>query len=252
MVHAGVCDSRMWGPQWSPFSADRRTVRYDLRGFGDSARPSGPYSHAGDLVALLQELHLERVTLVGASVGGRVAMEVAVAHPELVDALVVVSAPLPGHEWSDQIRAFAAAEEQSLDGGDLEAAVEANLRMWVDGPRPAGAVDPAIRRLVGRMQRRALELQVPAGRSAPERLLMADVAGRLGQIAAPTLVLVGEHDVPDFQEIAARIAGEVPGARKLTIPGAAHLPSLERPAEFNREVLGFLARAVPDVPGRHS
>jgi pimeloyl-ACP methyl ester carboxylesterase len=61
--------------------------------------------------------------------------------------------------------------------------------------------------------------------------------------------MVGELDASDFRQIAARIAGEVPGARRLTMPGAAHLPSLERPAEFNRALLGFLAGTSP-VPGR--
>jgi 3-oxoadipate enol-lactonase len=75
LVHAGICDSRMWGPQWDAFPAAHRTVRYDLRGFGRSPLPPQPYSHGRDLIALLEQLRIERATLVGASLGGRVALE---------------------------------------------------------------------------------------------------------------------------------------------------------------------------------
>ncbi len=95
LIHAGVCDSRMWEPQWASFCRGHRMVRYRPARLGDSAPLTGPYSRADDLVALLRRLHLERVSLVGASVGGRAAIEVALAHPELVQALVVVGAPLP-------------------------------------------------------------------------------------------------------------------------------------------------------------
>lgn len=96
LVHAGICDSRMWDPQWDAFPAAHRTVRYDLRGFGHSPLPPEPYSHARDLVALLERLGIQQATLVGASLGGRVALEVAVTHPEVVDALILADAALPG------------------------------------------------------------------------------------------------------------------------------------------------------------
>jgi 3-oxoadipate enol-lactonase len=200
LIHAGICDSRMWDPQWEVFPAAHRTVRYDLRGFGRSPVPPQPYSHGRDLIALLEELGIQQATLVGASLGGRVALEVAVAHPEVVDALVVADAALPGFAWSDQVTAFGAEEDAAVERGDLDAAVGANLRMWVDGPRrPPSVVDPAVRELVRQMQRRAFELQVPVWQDAQEELLVSDVARRLSAVRAPTLVVVGEQDVSDFQ-----------------------------------------------------
>ena len=95
LVHAGICDSRMWDPQWDVFPAAHRTVRYDLRGFGRSPLLPQPYSHGRDLIALLEHRRIEQAALVGASLGGRVALEVAVAHPEVVDALVLADAALP-------------------------------------------------------------------------------------------------------------------------------------------------------------
>ena len=91
------------------------------------------------------------------------------------------------------------------------------------------------------MQRRAYELWLPvADAEDEEELLVEDVAGRLGEIDAPTLVLVGEEDVPDIQAIADKLAREIPGARFEKIANTAHVPSMERPDEFDRLVLGFL------------
>jgi pimeloyl-ACP methyl ester carboxylesterase len=243
LVHAGICDSRMWDPQWEAFPAAHRTVRYDLRGFGRSPLPPQPFSHGRDLVALLEQLRIERATLVGASLGGRVTLEVAVAQPEVVDALVLADAALPGFAWSDQLKAFWAEEDAALERGDLDAAVEANLRMWVDGPRrPPTMVASAVRERVGQMQHRAFELQLPVWEDAEEALLVPDVTRRLSAVRAPTLVVLGEEDVSDFHQIAAQLSREIPSAQHAVIPDAAHLPSLERPAAFNELVLRFLAR----------
>jgi pimeloyl-ACP methyl ester carboxylesterase len=130
-----------------------------------------------------------------------------------------------------------------LERGDLDAAVEVNLRMWVDGPRRSPAmVDSAVRESVRQMQRRAFELQVPVWQDAEEELLVPDLARRVSAVRAPTLVLVGGQDVSDFQQIAAQLSREIPSAQHAVIPNAAHLPSLERPAAFNELVLPFLAR----------
>lgn len=242
LVHSGICDSRMWDPQWGPFSAAYRTVRYDLRGYGRSPLPPGVFSHASDLVELLDRLGIERASLVAASFGGQVALEVAVAHPDRVDRLVLADARLPLDDWSDEIKAFGAEEDAALERDDLDAAVEVNLRMWVDGPQqPPGRVDPAVREQVGRMQRLAFELQVPMWDEADDEPLVPDLARRLHEVRAPTLAVAGELDVADFRRIAERLAREIPDARHAVVPGVAHLPSLERPAEFDRLALGFLA-----------
>src|SRR5712691_2913413 len=239
------------------FPREFRTLRYDMRGFGRSPLEPGTFSHARDLVELLEEQGIDLAALVGNSAGGRVALEVAVARPDLVDALVLVDAGLPGHAWSSAVRSFWEEEDAALERGDVEAAVEVNLRVWVDGlRRPSGAVAPDLRAFVGAMQRRAFELQLPLGDDATEEPLVPDVAERLGEIDAPTLVLVGEHDVPDFERIAERLAAEIPGARLAVIAGAAHLPALERPSEFDALVLPFLrqrgAAAAAPPPSRKS
>jgi pimeloyl-ACP methyl ester carboxylesterase len=242
LLHEGIADSRMWEPQWTTFPPRHRTVRYDMRGFGKTLLSPGSFSHARDLAGLLEELALGPAALVGVSLGGRVALEVAVARPELVSALVLVGAGLPGHEWTEETQAGWAEEDAALTRGDLDAAVEVNLRMWVDGPgRSAEDVDAGVRERIGVMQRRAFELQLPLGDEAEEDLFVPDLARRLPEIRVPTLIIVGEEDRPDMHAIADRLAASIPQARRALIPATAHVPSLERPGEFDRLVLEFLS-----------
>jgi len=244
LIHAGICDARMWDPQWETFPRSHRVVRYDLRGFGRSAIEPGRWSNARDLLGVLEQQDVRKASLVAVSMGGRVALEVAIARPDLVEALVLVGAGLPGHEWSAEMKAADEAEMAALTEGDLDAAVEVSLRTWVDGPRRRPEdVDPEVRALVGEMQRRAYELQMPVWETAEEEPLVGDLSERLGEVGAPTLVLVGEEDVPDMHEIAGRLERELPNASRASIADTAHVPSLERPREFDQLVLPFLQSA---------
>lgn len=241
LIHEGICDSRVWNPQWRTFPRSHRTIRCDLRGFGRTPLTTEPYSHARDVVALLDTLDVGPVALVGGSLGGRVALEVSVARPDLVERLVLVAAGLPDHRWSDVVRNYGEEEDAAVARGDLDAAVEANLRMWVDGPnRAPDEVDPDVRSFVGEMQRDALDLQVPVWEESEEELLVPDVGTRFVEIRVPVLVMVGSKDVSDMHEIADRLAAGISDARKSVIAGTAHVPSLEVPDDFDELVLPFL------------
>ncbi len=240
LLHAGVADSRMWDPQVEEFSKPRFVIRCDLRGFGRSAIAPGMFSHHEDVVALLRYLEIDRVEVIGASFGGAVALSLALAHPEMVTALVLVDPALGGYEFeSAEVQAFFAAEESALARGDPVAATELNLKMWVDGDRrDAGEVQGTVRELVREMQLN--NCSRPAVSDAIEIDLQPPAMDQLDRITVPTLVLVGEHDVAEFRHIAKLIAGKIPGARHEIIPGTAHLPSMEEPEQFNRIVLAFL------------
>ncbi len=240
LLHEGICDSRMWDRQWDTWTRSHRVLRFDFRGFGRSPIEPGPFASARDVIELLDRHGFERAALVGVSLGGRVALEVALAQPDRVSALVLVGSGLPGHDWSEGMKAAWGEEEAAFGAGDLDRAVEVCMRTWVDGPRRRPEdVEPDVRARVAEMQKRAYELQLPIEEDE-EELLVEDVAHRLGEIAVPTLVLVGEEDQPDIKAIADRLASEIPGARRETIANTAHVPSMERPEEFDRLVLGFL------------
>ena len=241
LIHEGIADSRMWEPQWVTWSKRFRRVRFDMRGFGQSPPMVGTFSLAGDLVALLESLELGPAALIGVSLGGGVAMETAIARPDLVSRLVVVAPGLRGFDMSDETKAGWEEEEAALERGDVDAAVEVNMRMWVDGPsRSPDEVDPEVRSKVAEMQRRAIEIYLEAGEDGQPQPLAEDWGDRLGEISVPTLVVVGDLDRPEMLEIADRLEAEIPNARRETIEGAAHVPSMERPDEFDRIVLEFL------------
>ncbi len=239
LVHAGIADSRMWDGQVESFTQRYRVIRPDLRGFGRSPMVEGPYSHHADLRALLDVLEVDRAAFVGCSQGGGAVIDFALENPERVGALVLVGSAVgglefderPPKEWDELV----AADE----AGDLERVSELEVRMWVDGPRRGpDVVDPAVRDLVREMNLIALKNE--ALELGEERELQPPVATRLSQIRAPTLVLVGEVDRTRTLAAADLLAKDLPNARKVVMPGTAHLPNMERPEEFNRLVLDFL------------
>ncbi len=232
LLHAGVGDCRMWDPQWAAWPARFAVTRLDLRGFGRSDRPVGAFSHARDVLAVLDASKIDRAILVGASFGGLVALDLAAAHPGRVTGLVLADPPLPGHAWSNEMRAFFAAENTALEAEDLEAATELNVDFWL--PTAGEPIRAAIRE----QQRRAFELQ--AADEADESLLTDDLPSALATLELPTLVVTGEQDRADFLAIADHLAAALPSASRKTIPGAGHLPSLEQPAAFDAVVLPFL------------
>jgi pimeloyl-ACP methyl ester carboxylesterase len=242
----------MWDDLLPALSA-RRVVRMDLRGFGGStARPNGPFSHHEDVATILDELGLRAAHLVGVSMGAGVAAEVALTRPELVRSLLLVApgGALRAGPPSPELEALWEAEEAALESGDIDCAVEANLRTWVDGPdRSPVDMDPGLRARVGAMQKRAFELTADWA-DVEERALEPRAATRLAEIAAPTLVLAGAGDLADIRETARRIAADVAQTRLVQWPAVAHLPLLERPAEFARLALDWFVDAERAVSSR--
>jgi pimeloyl-ACP methyl ester carboxylesterase len=235
LLHAGVADRTMWAEHLQPLADESyRVIAPDLPGFGEAV-PEGILDPWGDVLETMDALGIERATLVGNSFGGAVALGVAVAAPERVAAVVLVSAPPPGLTPSDELSAAWSAEGSALDRGDVDAAIVAVLDAWVPASAPAG-----LRERVERMQRRAIELDLAAGPLAEaEDPLEADPEA-LGRLRIPALVVAGELDMPDFRTGAESIARQLPGARHVVVAGVGHLLPLEAPAAFRELLLGFL------------
>jgi 3-oxoadipate enol-lactonase len=200
--------------------------RHELRGFGDTPLPpAGTVSNADDLEDAIRG----PASLVGASFGGQVCLEVAARRPELVSELVLLDAALPDHDWSDEIEAYGGHEEELLEQGELHAAAALNADFWLS--------DRSHRERVIEMQERAFKLQ-----SESEAEEVEPESIDLSAVTARTLVAVGELDKADFHRIAERLAREIAGAEHVLIEGSGHLPALERPDQTARLVREFLAR----------
>jgi pimeloyl-ACP methyl ester carboxylesterase len=228
LVHGGLGDARLWDEQFGPFSERFRTVRYDQRFYGRSDRPGAPYSLADDLIGLLDALEIERAALVGLSIGGRVATDATLLAPERVWALVAVAAGLSGHGIDPYTPEQDAEFEAAMERGDLERAAEIDLAVWA----PLGADD----------RMRTLLIENAAADSPPEGAEPSpplDTVNRLGEIRVPTLVVTGDRDVPEMDEIGDLLERGISGARRVRLDSDHYLP-LREPAAFNAVVLEFL------------
>jgi len=244
MLHGGLLDRRTWDAQFLELAKAYRVVRYDARHHGLSQAGKEPFAPREDLGTLIAALGLERPIVVGMSLGGRVAIDFAITHPEEISALVLVGPGLSGYRFSDpEVLAAERQQEAAAQRGDLEAFVESYQRAWTDGPKRApGQVDPAVR---ARIHEMALNSVARLDESAPMMMLDPPAIGRLREIQVPTLVILGELDAAGIHEIAATIERQVPGAKRVVIPGAGHAVNMEAPKEFNAALLEFLAALAP-------
>jgi 3-oxoadipate enol-lactonase len=246
LIHAGIADHTMWDAQVPDFSARFRVIRFDVRGFGRSQSQSVEFSHRQDLADLLKHLGVDKASVIGVSMGGQIATDFTLEHPELVSALIPVAAGLsgsehqPGADAKSAVEARMFAEMEALwERKELQRLNELELEMWVDGPlQPADRVAAAVREKVGAM--------IAASNDRPDegttsQRLSPPAVGRLAEIKVPVLVVVGDLDANAVLADCDVLAKQIAGARKVIIPGTAHMLTMERPHEFNRIILDFLA-----------
>lgn len=243
LVHAGIADRRMWDDVWADLATRYRVVRYDCRGFGETAVVDPqPFSNRVDLIAVLDHLGIERAVLVGVSRAGSIVTDTALEFPDRALALVRVAAGLSGFEveptpkeqavW-DRLEALEAA-------GDLDALNEAEIAAWVDGLTGTRERVPGVRSRVLQMNADVYRLHADEQLGDPIPL-DPPAAVRLGSLRIPVLEIVGDLDMPETLTTARHVASVVPGARLEVLEGVTHLPPMERPAEFVRLLDGFLA-----------
>ncbi len=246
LLHAGVADRRMWDPQWAALTAVRDTVRLDLRGFGESDRPpAGAVDPVTDVLDTLDHLGVPVCHLVASSLGAGVAVEVALTRPDAVRSLLL--APPGGSlltERTAAFAAFAAAENEAMGRGDLDAAVEADILTWVVGEgRTLADVAPEIVTAVRTMQRRAFEIDAAwADPDLDEVELDPSAVERLGDVGAPVLLVVGRHDLDIVHLAADALEAGLRSVRRVDRPDAAHLPSMEEPEVFLRLLLEWVGQ----------
>jgi 3-oxoadipate enol-lactonase len=242
LLHAGIADLRAWDAM-VPFlvAAGYRAVRYDERSVGRSETADVAFSRRADALAVMDALGIERAALVGNSLGGITALDLALEAPDRVVALVTVASGISGFDGGAtpaELEAWAAMEAAEA-AGDGERIADVDVRFWVDGVgQPESRVDPAIRELVRAMDRPSCEPGHVSGRPIP---LEPPAAARLADVAVPTLAVAGDLDASSTHEAARRIAESVPGARRVSLPGVAHMIGMEAPGALSALVTEHLA-----------
>lgn len=239
LLHDGRLDSSTWNMVWDSLASKFRVVSYDRRGFGLSDPPKAPFLQAADLDQLLKYSQIERATLVGSSSGGGVALDFAVTHPQQVQRLILIGSVLHGMLVTNQMQDRGARNQAPLEKGD----VEGTIQNWAHDPYLLAPGDEKARKILIADLRKHPEGLRYTGDF--EYRLKRPARLRLGDVNVPTLILVGEHDIPDVQSFGGVIQAGILGSRREIIPGAGHLIQLEKPLLLSRRIAKF----VGDYPG---
>jgi 3-oxoadipate enol-lactonase len=234
LIHDGLLPSAGWDEVWGFFTARWRTLRYDRRGYGDSEPARASYTDVVDLAALLDAAGIGRATLVGSSAGGGLAVDFALAHPERVEALVLIGAVVSGGSYSEHFRARGLTNGRPYrTSGDIAGTIE----RWVADPY---FVAPESRAAQESMRRLLTAHPEPALGTLRWSDDPPTAPARLREIQSPALILVGEHDIPDVHAHAGMLEAGLVRAKRIVVAGAGHEVALEQPQAFEEAVLEFL------------
>mgnify|MGYP003576855978 CR=1 FL=1 len=242
MIHAGVADSRQWNKEFSFFANHYQVIRYDMRGYGKSEPVDGEFNHLDDLAAVLNALEIQEPALImGCSMGGGLAMDFALTHPDRVRALILVGSGPSGLELDVPSPAKFADAEKAFEAGDLDLVAEIETQIWFDGSgRTPEQVNQGMRNLLYEMNRLALAHEAKQlGKRIPNSPVPA--FDRLADLKIPVLIIAGAHDTPYILAAADYMVERIPSAQKVIIEDAAHLPNMDHPDEFQTHVTNFLA-----------
>jgi pimeloyl-ACP methyl ester carboxylesterase len=232
LVHDGVLHSAAWDEVWPEFCKHFRTIRYDRRGYGRSPAATEGYFATDDLAALLRHLKLSHAAIVGSSHGGEISINFALDHPEMVQQLVLVGAVVGGMPYSKHFLDRGSVLGKPLEKGDIQGAVAAASQ---DKCLVASGNDAAKKRMADLLSANPQDLTHP-----DFELPVKPALARLHEIRIPTLLLVGDADIPDVHAHAGALEAGIPRARRVVISNVGHLMYLERPQEFSRIVISFL------------
>jgi 3-oxoadipate enol-lactonase len=238
LLHGLGLDLRMWDAQVPVLTERHRVVRLDLHGFGKSSRVTGPYSHSEIIGELLGYLEIERAHVVGLSYGGQLAAEFVQTYRQRARSLVLVDTDISGLPFKSLGQSF--AEIFGVGKTDVEAAKQ----LWLHHEIFAAARGQPL--VLARLEQMISDYSgwIFANAGARlERKPKPPSAEVLQDLRLPALVVVGELDLPDFQDMADEVVKRLPGARKVVLEGAGHLCNMEAPASFNRVLLEFLSTA---------
>lgn len=231
LIHDGIADSLVWDGVWPAFCKQLHTIRYDRRGYGRSPATAVIYTETDDLFALLRHLQIKRATLVGSSHGGGLAIDFTLDHPNLVEELVLVGAVVDGYGYSDQ---FLLRGLKNNEPGEKD--VARLIANWANDKYLLATDHPEAKKKLQSILTANPQDLTHDDMPRPTRPAVA----RLSEIRVPTLILVGDQDIPDVHAHAGVIENGIPNSRRVVVEDTGHLMYLEKPDEFSHIVLAFL------------
>lgn len=230
LLHEGVGDSRMWDPIWPQLTAAFRTIRYDVRGYGRSPAPTENYALLTDLIAVLDHFRIGSAHIAGCSMGGGTAVNLALAAPHRVRSLVLLCPAITGYDFPDEPEVNAEFEARA-SAGDEAGLVDLIVRLW-----GAAGPDPLV-----------TELARSAVRAFPgeEEFQQPDdpAFGRLEEIGAPSVIMVGDKDRVPIMESNEQAAARIPGCTLIRMPGVDHFPTVREPRLVAETILAHCREA---------
>lgn len=247
-LHAGVCDSRMWRAQLDGVGANNKAIAYDRRGFGETRAEAEDFSAVADLMTVIDAVaNGAPAILVGCSQGGRIALDAALRHPSHVRALVLIAPSVAGAPeaiYPPEIKGLLAQLKEAEEAGDLDRVNAIEARLWLDGPLAPEA------RIMGQARQLFLDMNAIPLRSPPtgSNLDVAPAFHQLSEISAPSIVIWGDLDFPHIQERSRHVATVMASGSSHELTGAAHLPSLERPADITALLTEFINHCAGHQP----
>jgi 3-oxoadipate enol-lactonase len=248
LLHAGVADRRVWDDVIHPLAAaGYHVIRYDMRGHGRSPAATEPHSLVADALAVLDTATGRdggRAHFVGLSQGAATSVDAALAHPERVASLTLAAPGLSGYEWP-RLPGFA-ERMAAAEADDTHGLALAIARLWAPLSFGGGTGDSLAGDSLAAGRDRAARIildQAEQFMRDEQEIEEPSAIPRLGEITAPTLIVLGDSDVAPIAEIGALLAAAIPGARSETVAGADHMLPLRTPERLTALVLAHLAAA---------
>ncbi|RXJ00659.1 alpha/beta hydrolase [Anaerobacillus alkaliphilus] len=236
-IHGLFLDSKLWDKQFYEFSKTNKVIRLDLRGFGHTEITEKSFSNFDDLKALLEYLNIDKVHIVGLSLGSLIALEFALVYPEFVESLVLCSMKLSRDE-SPALQNARRDFWSAYQSGDMYTCVNLSEQLWLQGQGPAGITSAENRILYREMIES--NLSKPKIKSKP--IFLENIEKKLDDIKVRTLIVSGELDFEDYRLAAGELCEKIKGSEKISFEKSAHLMNLNEPVLFNRTIAEFISK----------
>ena len=245
LLHPAGLDLTYWGGQIEALRDEHDVIAYDLAGHGRSAPSTGAWTFArnvGELLGVLDGAGAARAHLVGISVGGMIAQECTLAHPDRVASLSLIAT---ASEFPADVRARMRDRAPRLRLDGMAAVIDETMQRWFTEETARGRPD-----LIDRATKTLLGDDAETHAQLWDAVSTLDTTARLPAIACPTLILVGEADPSCPPPAARRMQRQIVGSRLAVLPAASHMVILERPSVVNVHLASFLGLVAADLDQR--